>query len=178
MKSLEECAPDAGALRGRRRQPAPERRPEAEGEIEPRQVERLREIGAWLTRYGESIYGTRGGPFKPGPWGASTHNGDRVYLHVWEWDGDGITLAPFGRTIRACRSLTGGKPILAATAAGTRITLRRRTAIRSTRCWSSSWTGRPGTSSRASFPFRAPLAGSESQERRRADEAGTPRSSG
>jgi len=35
------------------------------GEIEPRQVARLKEIGAWLARYGESIYGTRGGPFPP-----------------------------------------------------------------------------------------------------------------
>jgi alpha-L-fucosidase len=97
--------------------------PTAEGEIEPRQVARLREIGGFLARFGESIYGTRGGPFKPGRWGASTHIGDRVYLHVWEWDGDGISVAPFGRTIRACRSLTGGSPKLTATAAGTRISL-------------------------------------------------------
>ena len=31
------------------------------GEIEPRQVERLREIGDWLRINGESVYGTRGG---------------------------------------------------------------------------------------------------------------------
>ena len=35
-----------------------------DGRIEPRQVERLREMGQWLGQYGESIYGTRGGPFK------------------------------------------------------------------------------------------------------------------
>jgi alpha-L-fucosidase len=33
------------------------------GEIAPEQVERLKEMGAWLARNGESIYGTRGGPF-------------------------------------------------------------------------------------------------------------------
>ena len=40
--------------------------PMPDGRIEPRQVERLKEMGAWLSKYGESIYGTRGGPFKPG----------------------------------------------------------------------------------------------------------------
>ena len=39
--------------------------PMPDGRIEPRQVERLEEMGAWLDRYGEAIYGTRGGPFTP-----------------------------------------------------------------------------------------------------------------
>ena len=37
--------------------------PMPDGRIEPRQVERLKEMGQWLAKYGESIYGTRGGPF-------------------------------------------------------------------------------------------------------------------
>ncbi|UCE47268.1 MAG: alpha-L-fucosidase, partial [Phycisphaerales bacterium] len=49
--------------------------PMPDGRIEPRQVERLREMGVWLEKYGQSIYATRGGPFKPGLWGASTHKG-------------------------------------------------------------------------------------------------------
>ena len=40
--------------------------PMPSGEIAPEQVGRLKEMGAWLAKYGESIYGTRGGPFKPG----------------------------------------------------------------------------------------------------------------
>jgi alpha-L-fucosidase len=54
------------------------------GEIEPRQVERLREMGAWLEKYGVTIYGTRGGPFLPGAWGASTRRGQTIYLHVMD----------------------------------------------------------------------------------------------
>ena len=38
--------------------------PMPDGPIEPRQAERFREIGHWLAKYGESIYGTRGGPFR------------------------------------------------------------------------------------------------------------------
>jgi alpha-L-fucosidase len=38
--------------------------PMPDGRIEPRQVERLKEIGQWLQEYGQSIYETRGGPFR------------------------------------------------------------------------------------------------------------------
>ena len=34
--------------------------PKADGEIEPLQVARLKEIGDWLGKYGQSIYATRG----------------------------------------------------------------------------------------------------------------------
>ena len=39
--------------------------PMPNGEIEARQVERLKEMGAWMKKYGETIYGTRGGPYMP-----------------------------------------------------------------------------------------------------------------
>ena len=39
--------------------------PRPDGVIDPAQANRLREMGAWLARNGESIYGTRGGPWKP-----------------------------------------------------------------------------------------------------------------
>ena len=35
-----------------------------------------------LFRSGESIYGTRGGPWLPGVYGVSTHSGKLVYVHV------------------------------------------------------------------------------------------------
>lgn len=51
------------------------------GEIEPRQVNRLQEMGKWLRSYGFTIYGTRGGPYKPGKWGAATSRGKKVWIH-------------------------------------------------------------------------------------------------
>jgi alpha-L-fucosidase len=56
--------------------------PRPDGKIDPAQEARLREIGQWLSLYGEGIYGTRGGPWLPGTYGVSTHNGNRVYVHV------------------------------------------------------------------------------------------------
>ncbi|NLE59393.1 MAG: DUF1080 domain-containing protein [Planctomycetes bacterium] len=80
------------------------------GEIEPRQVERLREMGQWLGKHGESIYGTRGGPFMPGAWGGSTRKGNRIYLHVFNWpaEGDTITLPPIRKKLTGTAVLTGG----------------------------------------------------------------------
>ena len=66
--------------------------PMPNGEIEPRQVERLKEMGAWLAKYGESIYGTRGGPFKPAKHVVSTRKGNTIYLHILAWPEEALTL--------------------------------------------------------------------------------------
>ncbi len=78
------------------------------GEIEPRQVTRLKEVGAWLKEYGESIYETRGGPFANGTWGGSTFKGDRIYVHVLNWTGDSLQLPPISQRILGSKVLTGG----------------------------------------------------------------------
>ncbi len=83
--------------------------PMPDGRIEPRQVDRLREMGAWLEKYGKSIYGTRGGPFKPGPWGASTHHNDVIYVHVLKWPGETLSLPRIPMKITESRVLTGGQ---------------------------------------------------------------------
>ncbi len=56
--------------------------PMPDGRIEPRQVEVLRQVGAWLQANGESIYGTRGGPFKPTSALVSTRKGNVIYVHI------------------------------------------------------------------------------------------------
>ena len=82
--------------------------PMPDGRIESRQVDRLKEMGQWLKKYGRCIYGTRGGPFKTGAWGASTYKGKNIYIHVFNWDGDTLTLPPIPKKIMASSVLTGG----------------------------------------------------------------------
>ena len=43
--------------------------PTGDGDMEPEQVERLKQLGDWLQKYGKTVYGTRGGPVIPGSWG-------------------------------------------------------------------------------------------------------------
>jgi len=55
------------------------------GKIDPRQAERLRDMGKWLSRNGESIYGAAA--FRPIYYDSafSTRKGDQVYLHILDW---------------------------------------------------------------------------------------------
>ncbi|MDR2026255.1 MAG: alpha-L-fucosidase [Prevotellaceae bacterium] len=88
--------------------------PKPDGEIEPLQAERLKEMGQWLQKYGHTIYGTRGGPYKPTGWGVSTRKGNRIFLHILQWDTDGVKIAlpDVGLKIRSCRLVDGGEVIL------------------------------------------------------------------
>jgi len=82
--------------------------PMPDGRIEPRQVEVLKQVGAWLGKNGESIYGTRGGPWKPTKAVASTRKGKMIYLHVLRGRVDTIELPDIARKVKAARLLGGG----------------------------------------------------------------------
>ncbi|WP_442482694.1 alpha-L-fucosidase [Aeoliella sp. SH292] len=56
--------------------------PRPDGTIQPEFVERLTEMGEWLEKNGDSVYGTRGGPVAPQSWGVTTAKDAAVYVHV------------------------------------------------------------------------------------------------
>lgn len=57
--------------------------PDPDGVIPPTHVTRLKEVGAWLSKNGASIYGTRPGPFQPvDSLYGSTHKGNMIYIHL------------------------------------------------------------------------------------------------
>jgi alpha-L-fucosidase len=80
--------------------------PMPDGRIEPRQVERLKEMGEWLGKYGETIYGTRGGPWKPTSSIASTRKGNTIYLHLLGWNGKTVNLPNIPRKVISSTALT------------------------------------------------------------------------
>ncbi len=87
--------------------------PMPDGRIEPRQADRLREMGQWLRSCGHTIYATRGGPVKwnrcvPAPH-VSTHRGNTVYIHILEWPDDAVALPPLGKNVVASWLVTGGQ---------------------------------------------------------------------
>ena len=83
--------------------------PQPNGEIQQEFATRLGAVGAWLARYGVSIYGTRGGPIPPGDWGVSTAKGDTVYVHVLNWKAPLLALPPISRKIVAAQDLEHGR---------------------------------------------------------------------
>jgi alpha-L-fucosidase len=109
MKSLEQCIETLVRVAGGGGNLLLNVGPMPTGEIEPRQVAVLKQMGDWLNKYGQSIYGTRGGPFKSNSFCTSTHRGNRIYLHVFNWHHDSFALPPIDRNIVRAQLLTGGK---------------------------------------------------------------------
>ncbi len=91
--------------------------PMPDGRIEPRQAEVLGDVGQWLRRNGESIYGTRGGPYKPTSSLASTRKGNAIYLHLLK-PASRLTLPPIPRKVRGAAFLDGRRVVVAQTIEG------------------------------------------------------------
>lgn len=68
--------------------------PTAEGLIPDASVERLAAIGEWMKVNGESIYGTTANPLGELSWGRCTAKPSKLYLHVFDWPGDGKLTVP------------------------------------------------------------------------------------
>jgi len=93
------------------------------GQIDPREADRLIRLGAWLSKFGESIYGTRAGPFPPGAYGVCVHRGDTIYLHVLTWPDGNLQLPPLPRRVSSARVLSGGEAGVRQTVAGLEVSV-------------------------------------------------------
>jgi alpha-L-fucosidase len=82
--------------------------PDSYGVIPDDQTNRLSQIGDWIRKYGFSVYGTEGGPFRNGSWGGCTFKGKKVYLHLFESAPDLLELPAFREKLVSVRNLTGG----------------------------------------------------------------------
>jgi alpha-L-fucosidase len=77
-----------------------------------------------MRQYGETIYGTRGGPYKPGIWGGSTRKGNKVYLHVLQrWPHGELLLPALPQQVVSHKVLTGGEAAIEQTDEGLSIKL-------------------------------------------------------
>jgi alpha-L-fucosidase len=85
--------------------------PYPNGEIDPQFVTRLQAVGEWLAKYGDSIYGTRGGPVPPGDWGVTTQKDNQIYVHVLNWGAPLLALPPIGSKVAGAHSLLDGASV-------------------------------------------------------------------
>jgi alpha-L-fucosidase len=68
--------------------------PKSDGLVEAKAVRILQEVGKWMDRYGESIYGTAGSPIGRPAWGRCTAKDNKLYLHIFEWPTDEQLVVP------------------------------------------------------------------------------------
>jgi alpha-L-fucosidase len=86
--------------------------PMGDGAMNPVELERFKQLAEWWGVHGEeSIRGSRGGPYIPGPWGAATCKDNRVFLHIFRWPEQGGLMFPSleGLTLQSARLLSGGE---------------------------------------------------------------------
>jgi hypothetical protein len=72
--------------------------PNDKGEIPLRETVILKRIGSWIKVNGDSVYGVGPTIFPPLPWGESTRNGNKLYLHLFRLPTDGTLFVPGLRT--------------------------------------------------------------------------------
>lgn len=85
--------------------------PQPDGRLPEKALERLREMGEWLARNGQSIYGTRAGIIPPRDWGVTTQKGDTLYVHILNLPDDCLYLPLGGRKVKSARKFANRTPI-------------------------------------------------------------------
>ena len=97
--------------------------PRPDGVIDPAQAGLLKQMGDWLAKYGETIYATRGGPYKPSKNAVSTRKGNTVYIHITAWPEETLKLPPLPAKIVKSSALTGGEASVKQTETGVEISV-------------------------------------------------------
>jgi alpha-L-fucosidase len=85
--------------------------PTADGHIPPIMQERLLQIGEWLNKNGESIYGTSASPFWPRKfeWGVCTGKKKTIYLHLFDQKKANIEIQGIENEIESVKYLATGE---------------------------------------------------------------------
>ena len=75
--------------------------PQPNGELPATALARLKEIGQWMNKYGETFYATTAGDFEAQEWGTSTRKGNRLFLHVLSPTGSEIVVQTAAKVKKA-----------------------------------------------------------------------------
>lgn len=92
--------------------------PMPNGKIQPEHIELLKQMGEWTKQYGETIYGTRGGPLSAREWGVMTQKGNlptgqagKIYVHILNWQDETLTLPKLGKKVISAKLFIDKTPI-------------------------------------------------------------------
>jgi alpha-L-fucosidase len=85
--------------------------PMPNGKIQPEFVNTLKEVGTWMEKYGETIYGTRGGPVSPRTWGVMTQKANKVYVHLLSPEDNNLLIPDFGKKVKSITLFNSGAKI-------------------------------------------------------------------
>ena len=84
--------------------------PQPNGELPATAMSRLREIGEWTREFGETIYGTTAGDIPVQQWGVTTRKGNRLFVHIMDFDGTELEL-PLDCKVKKAFTFADNKPV-------------------------------------------------------------------
>lgn len=84
--------------------------PQPSGELPEVAVSRLKEMGQWMKKYGETIYRTTGSDFPAQSWGTTTRRGDTLFVHILTPDSADIEL-PLTCKVKSAKEFETGKKV-------------------------------------------------------------------
>ena len=85
--------------------------PMPNGKIQPEHIDLLKQMGEWTKVYGETIYGTRGGPLSAREWGVMTQKGNKIYVHVLNWQDETLTFPKLGKKVVTAKVFLDKTPV-------------------------------------------------------------------
>lgn len=92
--------------------------PKPDGTIQSEFITRLHEVGDWTSKYGETIYGTRGGPITPRPWGVTTQKDNKTFVHILDWPDELLAIPKLSKPVGRATIFGSGKPVEVSDAQG------------------------------------------------------------
>lgn len=84
--------------------------PQPSGELPEVAVSRLKEMGQWMKKYGETIYRTTGSDFPAQTWGTTTRRGNTLFVHILAADSADIHL-PLACKVKSAKEFESGKKV-------------------------------------------------------------------
>ena len=85
--------------------------PGPDGSFPEEAATRLKEIGEWLEKYGESVYGTTAGIIPPQDWGVTAMKNNKMYVHILNLNNNSLHLPIKAYKVKNAISLINGKAI-------------------------------------------------------------------
>jgi len=82
--------------------------PQPNGIIQQEFQDTLKEMGKWMDKYGESIYGTRGNVMPPQNWGVVTSKDKKIFVHILKDSIQPIIIEGIKDKIKSCQLMGSG----------------------------------------------------------------------
>lgn len=85
--------------------------PQPNGIIQEEFRDTLQQIGKWMNKFGESIYGTRGNVMPPQDWGVVTSKENKIFVHILKDSIQPVVITGIKNKIKSCRLMGSGEQV-------------------------------------------------------------------